>query len=126
MAADAKKNPAKTPASHRKAAGATPKVSPPKASLKPLRKPRVATFRFGGFTVKTRARDEEWAHNIGLGQEAMQKIQAALVKPGVKLRTPKATPLFRADPDRPGQLIRVLDGKEERGIIVDGVFKIRR
>ena len=55
----------------------------------------------------------------------MEKVEASLRRPGVKLRIGKSTPIFRADPTDPTQLVRVLDGKEERGVFVDGVFQVR-
>jgi len=54
----------------------------------------------------------------------VEKVEASVRKPGVKLRIGKSTPNFRADPTDPTQLMRVLDGKEERGVFVDGVFQV--
>jgi hypothetical protein len=88
-------------------------------------KSRVTVYSFGSVSLKAPARSTDGAHNIGLGQAAMKKIQGQLARPGVKLRVSKATPLFRADPSNPRQLIRVLDGREERGVFENGVFKVR-
>jgi hypothetical protein len=122
MTSGAKKNPVKAAADRRKATDGVVVMVAPEGR----RKGRVAVFSFGSATVKVPVRDEEWADNIALSQVAMKKLAKTLLKPGVKLRTSKDVPLFRSDPDQPGQLIRVLDGKEERGVFVDGQFKIRR
>lgn len=121
MTSGTKKNPVKAAAARRKAADGVVVMVAPEGR----RKGKVAVFSFGSATVKVPVRDEEWADNIALSQVAMKKLTKALVKPGVKLRTSKATPLFRADPANPGQVIRVVDGKEERGVFLDGVFKSR-
>ena len=84
---------------------------------------QTVTIRYGSSTVTAVVDPEKWAHNIRRGQEAMAGLAEALVKlPGVKLPFPKSVPLFRADPDNPSQVIRLLNDKEERGIFVDGVF----
>jgi hypothetical protein len=83
-----------------------------------------AVFQFGSATLKAPASHEDWARNIGLGQAAMKKIKTQLIRPGVKLRASKSTPLFRTDPANPRQLIRVVDGREERGVFEGGVFKV--
>jgi len=86
---------------------------------------KVAVFQFGSAKLKAPTSHEDWARNIDLGQAAMKKIKFQLVKPGVRSRSSKSTPLFRADPANPRQLIRILDGKEERGVFVNGVFQVR-
>lgn len=88
-------------------------------------KGKVAYFTFGSATLKASEDPEEWRRNIDLGRQAMKKLKTKLIKPGVKLRTSKSAPLFRTDPSNPRQLIRVLEGKEERGVFEGGVFKVR-
>ena len=86
---------------------------------------RVKTYQFGTakLTVSSTA-DADWARNVDLGQSALKKIKRRLVKPGVKLRGAKSAPLFHADPSNPRQLIRELNGKRDRGVFENGVFKI--
>ena len=85
-----------------------------------------ATIQFGSAALKATVRPEEWAGNLELSHQAMEKVEASLRKPGVKLRgLGKSTPLFRADPADPARLVRTVDGKEERGVFVDGVFQVR-
>ena len=88
------------------------------------RRGRLVTFSFGSATLRVPAREEEWAQNVAKSRVATKQLTENLVKPGVKLHTRKTTPLFRADPAKPGQIIRVLDGKEERGVFEGGTFKI--
>lgn len=100
-------------------------LSPQKVAGKSPTKGKVTVFHFGSARLKTSVAHVDWARNIGLGQLAMKRITVQLVKPGVKLRGSRSKPLFRADPADPRQLIRVLDGKEERGVFVNGVFQVR-
>jgi hypothetical protein len=51
---------------------------------------------------------------------------SALVNPGVKLPRGKGVPIYRADPNDPTILIRELNGRDERGTLVDGEFKIAK
>jgi hypothetical protein len=83
---------------------------------------RTVTVRFGSATVKAPVSKEEWARNIGQGQTAMEKLAKVLVTPGIKGRVPPTLPLYRADPDDPSRVIRLLGGDEVRGSFVDGVF----
>jgi hypothetical protein len=88
-------------------------------------KARLETFQFGSATLKAPARPEDWDRNIALGQQAMKRIKRQLLKPGVKLKVFKSKPLFRTDPQNPSRLIRVLDGKETRGVFdKSGEFKV--
>ena len=116
----------------------TAKIAPGKAAQKASRgkarlvikagsagRAKVKTFQFGTarLTVSVAAQGD-WAHNVDLGQSALKKIKSRLVKPGVKLRGMKSAPLFHADPSNPRQLIRELNGKRERGVFENGVFKV--
>ncbi len=87
-------------------------------------KAKKAVFSYGSASLKTTSAPDDWARNVDLGRLAMKKLKSRLIKPGVKVSYAKSTPLFRADPAQPGRLIRTLDGKEERGAFVDGVFKV--
>lgn len=65
---------------------------------------------------------EDVARNIKAGQDALARAMAIIITPGVKLKVSKGVPLFHADPARPGRLVRVLDGKRQYGIFVNGEF----
>lgn len=62
-------------------------------------------------------------YNVKLGQSAFTRAVEKIVQSGVKLELADGVPRFHADPDRAGRLIRVLDGKSERGVIEGGKFK---
>lgn len=85
---------------------------------------KTTMLQFGSASLSAPTRKDEWARNLGLSHRAVEKVEASVRKPGVKLRIGKSTPNFRADPTDPTQLMRVLDGKEERGVFVDGVFQV--
>jgi hypothetical protein len=61
--------------------------------------------------------------NVQRSTEALERLAERLAKPGVTLRARKGVPLFSCDSDDPEVMIRTLDGKTERGRIVDGVFR---
>ena len=82
-------------------------------------------YTFGSARQKAPAKSADAPRSIGLGQAAMKKLKTRLMKPGVKLRTSKSTPLFRADPANPRQVIRMLNGREDSGVFEEGVFKVR-
>jgi hypothetical protein len=62
-------------------------------------------------------------HNIASGNSALGRAASAFVKPGVKLSRGKNIPFYRADPREPRILIRELNGRSQRGTLVDGEFK---
>ncbi|MBI4814766.1 MAG: hypothetical protein HY791_00830 [Deltaproteobacteria bacterium] len=62
--------------------------------------------------------------NIAAGRSALERVKERILKPGVRIRTAKGVPLFHADPKNPGKLVRVLDGRRERGSFVNGEFQV--
>ena len=46
-----------------------------------------------------------------------------MAKAGVRLSVKKSVPLYWLESDNPDVMIRKLNGKVERGSLVDGVFK---
>jgi hypothetical protein len=82
------------------------------------------TVKFGDVTVTGKAPSAKLVRqNVQRSTEALERLAARLAKPGVRLRTRKGVPLFSCDSDDPDVMIRTLDGKTERGRIVDGVFR---
>jgi|GEM_PF-2082553 hypothetical protein len=69
-------------------------------------------------------KSSEIERNIKAGQAGLDRALEKIIEPGIKLEAVKGVPLFHADPLHPGQIIRELDGKSERGVIVKGKFKI--
>lgn len=65
----------------------------------------------------------EFQHNIKQGQYALARAKSAILKRGVALRTAKNVALYHADPDNPDVIVRVKEGKSERGRFVKGCFR---
>jgi hypothetical protein len=87
----------------------------------------ATTVKFGSVTVEVRApRKADVKRNIKAGQLSLARVRTKIVKPGVKIEFAKGIPLFHADPDCPGKLIRERDGKRERGVFLNGKFKRSR
>jgi hypothetical protein len=88
---------------------------------------KTYVMRFGSVTIKGRAPAAATVkHNIALGQAALKRGLMAFVKPGVKLPRSKGIPKYRADPNDPSILIRELNGRDERGTLAAGEFKIAK
>lgn len=84
----------------------------------------TASVKFGSVTVKATAPSNAVVkRNIAAGQLALARAKTKILNPGVTISSEKGVPLFHADPNRPGLLIRILDGKEQSGKFVDGKFK---
>lgn len=56
--------------------------------------------------------------------EALQRVSQALVKPGISLRPKKDVPRYSVAEGESGVLVRQLNGKTERGRLVDGTFQV--
>ncbi len=78
---------------------------------------------FGAVTVKTAQPPEHVRRaNIEAGQAALRRGLSALLKPGIKLERQKGGPLFFGCEDRPGWMIRELDGQKTLGRFIRGRF----
>jgi hypothetical protein len=85
---------------------------------------KQASVRFGSVHVKVVSPShEETVRNIEAGKIAFARAKTTLVKPGVRVEAGKGIPLFRADSKNPGTIVRFLNGLEDRGKFVHGVFK---
>ncbi|WP_374537611.1 hypothetical protein [Chitinimonas taiwanensis] len=83
------------------------------------------SIKFGSVVVESfEANPVQTSINIKSGQLALERAKGALVKKGVSIETKKGVPLFRADQHSPNKLIRTLDGKEDVGTFVNGVFMV--
>lgn len=78
---------------------------------------------FGSVTVQVaQPPDHVRRANIEAGQAALRRGKSALVKPGVKLTRQKGIPLYFGCEDRPGWMVRELDGKKTVGRFMSGRF----
>ncbi len=62
--------------------------------------------------------------NVERSSESLKRLREKLAKPGVALRAKKDVPLFSVSEDEPGVFIRRLNGRTERGLLVDGAFQV--
>lgn len=86
---------------------------------------RAVRVKFGDVEIVAAAPTRELiVENVKLGTEALQRLGRRLERPGVTIRARKGVPLYAVADGEPGVLIRTLDGRTERGRIVDGVFKV--
>ena len=76
--------------------------------------------------AKDIANKTEERRNIKKGQIALARAMEKIVKPGVKLDVDRGVPLFHADSEHPGKIVRELDGRRAIGKFIDGKFKISR
>jgi len=61
--------------------------------------------------------------NIAEGRSALKRAKAALVRPGVQVKIKDGVPMYHADPNKPGFLVRTLNGETARGRLVGGKFR---
>ena len=66
----------------------------------------------------------EVRRNVDQSTEALKRLRAKLIRPGVRIYSRKDVPLYSADPDRPGVYVRKLNGQIDHGVLEDGVFKV--
>jgi hypothetical protein len=81
--------------------------------------------KFGDVVVTARLPTKDQVrHNVALSTEALQRIKSKISRPGVRIHEKKNVPLFFADPEHPGMFIRKLNGKRDKGVLENGLFKI--
>jgi hypothetical protein len=84
---------------------------------------RSRKIKFGDVTVTAPAPSATMVeHNVRLSTEALERLAKRLARPGVSIRARKDVPLFSLDSDNPDVMIRTMNGRTERGHLVDGVF----
>jgi len=64
------------------------------------------------------------ADSVRASTQALERVQARLVKPGVRLYARKDVPLFHVDETDPHKFVRKLNGRRDVGVIENGVFKV--
>jgi hypothetical protein len=104
----------------------TMELSQDSVAMKHVRRSaKQATVTFGSVTVSGGTLPiEEVKRNIASGNSALVRAASAFTRPGVRLSQGKNIPFYRADPTEPRFLIRELNGRSERVILVDGEFKL--
>ncbi|WP_298965930.1 hypothetical protein [uncultured Methylobacterium sp.] len=85
----------------------------------------LTTTKFGNVTVTGAAPSAESVErSVRQSSEALARLGERLAKPGIRLRPKKNVPLFWIDDDDPDLFVRRLNGRIERGRLVDGVFRV--
>ena len=83
----------------------------------------IRSVRFGGVTASNTSPDAATlVINVRSGSEALGRAKYAFTKPGVKLQHRAEVPTFRVDARNPSVLIREVNGRIDRGRIVNGTF----
>jgi len=82
---------------------------------------------FGGVTVSAYSQTKKVVRkNIVDGQSALKRAAASLLRPGVALRLNPDVPLYHVDENDPETIIRELNGKREKGVVLsNGRFKVK-
>ena len=84
---------------------------------------RVRVRIGGGFVFSQKASPEERKRGVQQSNTALERLSITLATPGVRLPRRRNVPLYSADPENSGLLIRKLNGKTERGVLEGGVFR---
>lgn len=93
--------------------------------MKTKAKKAPKTIRFGSVTVPVvKLTSAEIKRNVLAGQRALARVTKRLKTPGVELNLPPDVPSYHADSNNLGRIIRVLNGKEESGVLVNGKFQV--
>lgn len=79
--------------------------------------------KFGDVTISgTRPEKEAVEANIERSTKALQRVRKRFTTSGVRLTKKKGVPRYSIDEHDPSVYIRLLDGRIERGHLVDGEF----
>lgn len=94
-------------------------------TMRTSRSSRPSKVKFGSVVVTgTKPSSELVQVNVQKSTEALARVTAKLAKPGVSLRPKKGVPRFSIAENEAGVFIRRLDGRTERGRLVNGVFEV--
>jgi hypothetical protein len=87
---------------------------------------RQTKVKFGNVSVVGPAPSKRSiALQVSRSSEALTKIAKILAKPGLSLRSRKDVPLYSVDDTDSSVLVRELNGRVERGRMIDGVFTVQ-
>ncbi|MBY0371964.1 hypothetical protein K2X33_14860 [bacterium] len=87
---------------------------------------RSYNVKFGDVVVSGKKPSRELVvQNVERSTEALERVGKKFVKPGVSLRFKSGVPSYYADENEPGVFFRYLDGKTQRGRLINGKFQIQ-
>lgn len=85
----------------------------------------MSTVKFGNVTISGATPSARTVTmNIERSTEALERVVKKLIKPGVVLRPKKGVPQYSVAEGETGVFVRRLNGRVERGRLVDGAFKV--
>jgi hypothetical protein len=86
---------------------------------------RAVKVKFGNVTVSgVKPAAATLAAHVQRSTDALERVARTLATPGVVIRPKKDVPQFSAAESERGVFIRRLNGRVERGRLVDGTFKV--
>jgi hypothetical protein len=108
------------------------KMGTPKGNQKPALRSGPSRARGGVNRVKfgnvvvttTKPESSAVAENVVRSSEALERIAKKLVNPGFSVRPRQDVPRFSVDPSDPKLFVRQLNGRTERGRLVNGRFEV--
>lgn len=84
----------------------------------------LRSVSFGSVTVQVSEPPESVRQaNIKAGQVALERSKGALQKAGIKIPRQKGVPLYFGCEDKPGWMVRELNGQKTLGKFVGGRFR---
>lgn len=84
-----------------------------------------ARVKVGGVIVSgEKASPAQVKQHVARSTDMLERLSQKIARPGVQLKARRGVPLFSADPERPDRFVRKLNGKTERGVLENGVFKV--
>lgn len=85
---------------------------------------KVHNVKFGNVVVSgTKPSRQLVRENVERSTEALERVRKKFAKPGVYLRFRTGVPSYYADEDEPSFFFRVLNGKTQRGQLINGKFQ---
>ena len=86
---------------------------------------RGSKVKFGSVTISgAKPSKESVKGNVERSTKALERVTKKLSRPGVTIREKAGVPQFYADEGEKGVFIRRLDGRIERGRLIDGHFRV--
>jgi hypothetical protein len=110
------------------------KLKPAVATVKRARRVSVMSYNlksashgvitFGGVTIEGRKPSAESVKaNVEQSTNALSRLSSKLTRPGIRLSRKKGVPRFSVDENDPAIFIRALDGRTDRGRMINGEFE---
>lgn len=86
---------------------------------------RGKKVKFGSVTISgSKPSAEEVRSNVARSTAALERVTRKLANPGVIIRTKRNVPQFSVAEGEAGVFVRRLNGRTERGRLVDGQFRV--